>query len=187
MMARKGTPRPGLVIDETHCPHIISRGKREGLQCTHVAGQGTRHQGAVGSYCTDHGGNNGPAKHNIYSQYSQTKLADKIEAATANPQTTDMKQVIAVQAALLGHHLDMNDTVSVFEVSKALIASIDKWHHNMFGEKVTIRIESIKIVIDACVTAANRYIPTQVDRLKFVKTLEQSLFMVAGESGGNGE
>jgi len=148
------------------------------MPCRLAAGQGTSHLGS--GACHKHKGNDGPVRHGLYSRYAHTSLSDRIEELVADPKLTDLTQVIATQAALFAEHLEKSKRsakakAAAFEVSKALVTSIEKWHKITYGEKQVIRVEGLKGVADEIVDVITEYVPDKKKHPMILRRIENRI------------
>jgi len=190
-MARKGTLNKGETIDPKRCPHVISKGKREGCQCKHVAGQGTNHQGTAGSYCTDHGGNNGPVTTYRWAKYTPDWLKDRAEYYMKDPDLLSIKPIIGHQQAILSviqERVESEESIDTAVVeqfqkaSEAIARNIERQHNIEIKREYLVGIERVNAIVEEFVMIISDIAKTDKERLVAVKRLE----VVAALKGGNG-
>jgi hypothetical protein len=179
-LARKGTLRSGEKIDPKRCPFV----KADGYQCRQTAGAGTQKLHIKGACCHFHGGHKkalSNVKHGLYSRFVRGALAKRIKAFEDDPRVMNLVPVVEVQAALLADRLHSGLRDEALEASKALAASIEKWHKVTYGETKVIRIENLQGVIDAVVSVIREFVPDKEQYPKIVNRLKLSILGLVDE------
>ena len=71
-------------------------------------------------------------KHGLYSRYASKELADRIDELRQDEERLrDLREVLALQGALLGEALAQNELTAAVALSEAVSRSIDRYNkHN---------------------------------------------------------
>jgi len=127
-----------------------AKSKRSGRGCKSPAVTGREvcrmHGGA-----TPRGTESANFKHGLYSRYARTELAARIdEMRLEEVRLHDMREVLAVQAALLGEALAQNELAAATALTEAISRGIDRYHkhHPPEGSLDDIKIRINRSIVE---------------------------------------
>jgi len=87
-------------------------------------------------------------KHGLYSRYAAPALAARIaELRQEEDRLHDLREVMAVQGALLGEALQQGDLGAASALTEAISRSIDRYHKHNPPEESPVRFTRIERVI----------------------------------------
>lgn len=150
---------------QNHPRQCTARRKRSQERCRAYAVRGT-------DKCRCHGGMT-PVKHGLYSKYSQTRLADKIDQLKDDPELVDIRQHVALLTALLMERLEHSPEItedtaeSLAGLIEKLTRGIERWYKVTYGEKYILQVEQVQALILAVASVVDDEIADQatVDRI----------------------
>lgn len=142
-----------------------AKSKRTGERCKAPAVRGK-------DKCRMHGGAT-PVKTGLYSKYTKTFLADRIEELKNDPALTDLREHIAFMTALLMDRLEANPQLTeetaqgLISIADKLTKAIERWHKLTYGEKFVLQVEQVQVLVEQIVHIIREEIddPAAIERV----------------------
>lgn len=150
----------------THPKQCTAKTKRTGKQCRAYAVNNT-------DKCRIHGGMT-PVKHGLYSKYTRTRLADRIEELRTDPLLVDLREHIAAITALTfeqlnqaGDNIDQETAANLSTLLDRLTKAIVRHHEVTFGKRYVLQVESVQALVLQVVHVIEQEVsdPATIDRI----------------------